>query len=187
MKVLIAYEFSGRVRKAFEDRGHEAHSIDIIDSEIPGDHHIVFDIMEPDTRRWIKKEKFDLLIAHPPCTYTATSGNKWYSNTEERQQGLKDFMYWDKFRFIKKRCIEHPVSIVSTQYRPATQWIQPYEFGDSLQKKTGLWLTNLPPLKPTKIIEPTKFIDDIRGGYKRKLERSKTPIGIAQAMAEQWG
>jgi len=183
---LVAFEFSGRVREAFKKKGWDAWSIDIQQTEILSGKHLMFNIYNH--VEWIKDMKFDLLIAHPPCTYTAITGNRWYKDSVERQMGIAKFVFWDMFEDIPMRCVEHPVSIISSQHRKPDQYVQPWEFGHGETKKTGLWLTNLPKLKPTNIVdgrEPKVWL--MGPSPTRKNDRSRTYQGIADAMAEQWG
>jgi len=185
MKVLIACEYSGRVRDAFIKKGHDAMSCDLLPTETPGPHYQgnVLDILE---------DGWDLMIAHPPCTHLAVSGARWFKDKLEEQAEALWFVDCLFYAPIDRICIENPVSIISTWFRKPDQIIQPWMFGDSYQKKTCLWLKNLPKLKPTKVVDPGEFV--IHGGKKipkwysnRELKRDKTFQGIALAMAEQWG
>ena len=180
MKVLVACEFSGIVREAFRKKGHDAWSCDLLDTEIPGQ-HIKGDVLEILDNGW------DLMIAHPPCTYTALSGNRHYANTELRSQGIEFFRKFLDAN-IPKIAVEHPMSVISTAIRKPDQYIQPYEFGHGETKKTGLWLKNLPLLQPTKIV-PGRRERVYRecSGPDRWKKRSRTLLGIAEAMANQWG
>ena len=203
MRVLIACEFSGIVRDAFKKEGHDAWSCDIIDTEKQGN-HIKGDVLD------ILDEEWDLMIAHPPCTYLSVSGNRWmkpeYKNRfPDREQQRKDainfFMHLINAP-ISKIAVENPISIMSTEYRKPDQIIQPYQFGHPESKKTCLWLKNLSILKPTKEVAP-KWIIGKKDGKKysrihymstasfgrdisRWKERSRTYQGIADAMAVQW-
>jgi hypothetical protein len=194
MRVLIACEFSGIIREAFAKRGHDAWSCDFLDTEIPGNHikdNVLFHL----------HENWDLMIAHPPCTYLAVSGARWFKNRQREQkealQFVRDLMNAD----IPKICIENPVSVISTRIRKPDQIIQPWMFGESFQKTTCLWLKNLPKLKVTNIVEKGEFYYPKSGGRRRpkwfadaaflpKEERqkirSRTFLGIADAMATQW-
>lgn len=180
MKVLVACEFSGVVREAFRNKGHEAWSCDLEDTELPGPHYKcnVFDVMAA--------YPWDLMIAHPPCTYTCVSGNRHYANTRERADAI---IFFREFLDapIERICVEHPVSVISTSIRPPDQYIQPWQFGHGETKKTGLWLKNLPPLQPTKLVEGRyPRVHRESPGPNRWKERSRTYQGIADAMAEQW-
>jgi len=149
MKILIACEFSATVREAFKLKGHEAWSCDILPTEIPGLHYHgnVEDILY---------DKWDMIIAFPPCTHLAVSGARYFAQKRadgRQQQGIDFFM-----QFVNVDCqkvvIENPIGIMSTIYRKPDQIIQPYEYGHSESKKTCLWLKGLPKLIPTKIMEP---------------------------------
>ena len=221
MKVLIACEESQRVCSAFRKRGHEAYSCDIIDQS--GGHpewHIMQDVLpllngrcEFKTRDGIKHSidgKWDLIIAHPPCTYLANCGNRYLNIEKYGDKAIKRRFNREKaavffMNFINaecdKICVENPVGYMSCYYSKATQIIQPFYFGDPERKATCLWLKGLKPLKATNIVEPilihykTKQKTDPLWHYKtmglpeeqRRKERSKTFPGIAEAMAEQWG
>lgn len=221
MKVLVACEESQTVCKAFRDRGHEAYSCDIQDCS--GGHpewHIKNDVLPIlngncsfitcDNKKHEIKDKWDLIIAHPACTYLTVTGNRWF-NVErygekaiERQKLREEAI--DFFKQIAecdcdKIAIENPVGIISTVYKKPTQIIQPYYFGDSAEKKTCLWLKGLPELKPTDMVEPPKRVKFKSGKTmpqwyancwslpkeERSRVRSKTFNGFAEAMAEQWG
>jgi len=189
MKVLIACEFSGIVREAFKKLGHDAWSCDLLPTEIPGQ-HIQDDVLKHLDEGW------DLMIAHPPCTHLAVSGAVWFPKKRKEQAEALEFVRKLMDASIEKICIENPVSIISTRIKKPTQIIQPYMFGDEVQKTTCLWLKNLPNLKPTKIVGKGKFIT-FKSGKKmsewtankwgKGHERSRTFQGIADAMAEQWG
>ncbi len=190
MKVLVACEYSGRVRDAFLKKGHDAMSCDLLPTESPGPHYQgdVLDVI------W---DGWDLMIAHPPCTYLATSGNRSFVNNPDRWQKRLDamrFVHALMSAEIEKICIENPQGAISTHIRKPDQYIEPYEHGHPESKKTGLWLKNLPLLIPTKTVEPVWIIN--RNGkrespmhYYTKCQkaRSLTYQGIADAMADQWG
>jgi len=183
MKVLVACEFSGVVREAFKKMGHIAWSVDLLPTEIDGNH------FQGDIFKFLDKWEsyFDLMIAHPSCTHTAVSGARWWKDKKrEQRQAIKFFM--DLYNTdIPKICIEHPVSIISTVFRKPEQYIQPWMFGHGETKKTGLWLKNLPSLKPTNIVEGREpRIHRMKPSKDRWKERSRFYTGIAQAMAEQW-
>lgn len=182
MKVLVACEFSGVVREAFKERGHDAWSVDFFETEIPGQHIVgdVFDIVYFD---------WDLMIAHPPCTHTAVSGARWFKDKKKEQNdAIHFFSRLLNKKHIPKICVEHPVSIISTVIRKPDQYIHPWQFGHGETKKTGLWLKNLPLLKPTKIVEGRENRVHREAPSKdRWKERSRFFPGIAKAMAEQWG
>jgi hypothetical protein len=210
MKVLIACEESQAVTKAFRALGHEAYSCDILPCS--GGHkewHLQGDVFNYTNQDW------DLMIAHPPCTYLAVSGaahlyNKdktpnieRYKNQAEALNFVQRLMDLD----IPRIAIENPISVISTHIRKPDQIIQPYWFGDSASKSTCLWLKNLPKLIPTNMVDKGEFkewIDKKSGKTKRqplwfyqalqqaktseerRTLRSKTFKGIAEAMATQW-
>lgn len=211
MKILIACEESQEVCKAFRERGHEAYSADIL--EPSGGHpewHIYGDVlpllnghctfMTMDGVEHTVAEKWDMLIAFPPCTHLAVSGARHFSKkrADGRQQAGIDFF----MRMVNADCdmiaIENPIGIMSTVYRKPNQIIHPYEYGHPYRKATCLWLKGVENLAPTKIVEPEiKYYIKKNGkrvsfdalGWKTRdpKVRSKTFHGIAQAMAEQWG
>ena len=217
MRVLVACEESQEVCKAFRARGHEAYSCDV--QEPSGGHpewHILGDALEAlnggkiVTMDGIEHNvgKWDLLIAHPPCTYLTLAGNKWFKpefadrfpDRQKQRKEAVDFFMAIANADCDKIAIENPVGIMSSQWRKPDQYIEPYMFGDPEKKKTGLWLKGLPLLKHTNIVEPV--IIHCKSGAneprwhmetmhlpkeERSRVRSKTFIGIAKAMAEQWG
>lgn len=226
MKVLVACEESQVVCKAFREKGHEAYSCDI--EPCSGGHpewHIMQDVIPllngscrfttmDGTEHYIAG-KWDLLIAHPPCTYLTVTGNRWFNierygekaiqRKKDREDATKFFM-----KFAGADCdkiaIENPVGYMSTHFRKPDCILQPYEFGHPARKKTCLWLKNLPPLIPTDVVRPGEILP---GGFsvgasayhatdengkilswndpRTAKARSKTFPGIAKAMAEQWG
>lgn len=195
MKVLIACEESQAVCKAFRAKGHEAYSCDILPCS--GGHpewHIQGDAVEV-----AYGQQWDLMIAHPPCTYLSNAGARFLYpksilNKNRLQQGLEAKVLFDNLHNapIEKICIENPVPSTIFGLPKYTQTIQPYHFGHPFQKKTCLWLKNLPPLVPTNILEKpqsTKVAGNWfnKGGKARQMNRSKTFQGIADAMANQWG
>ena len=229
MKVLVACEESQAVCKAFRKRGHEAYSCDIIECSgghpewhIQGDvlpllqredngnngwHNIYFSTMDSVEH---SVEKWDMIIAFPPCTYLTVTGNRWFNverygekaiqRIKDREDAVEFFM-----KFVnadcERICVENPIGCMSTRYRKPEQVIQPYEYGHPARKSTCLWLKNLPPLQPTNIVEPEIYYYTAKNGRtksdskwrskfsqeERAKMRSKTFPGIAQAMAEQWG
>ena len=229
MNVLIACEESQRVCTAFREKGHNAFSCDIIECSgghpewhIKGDvlpllhrkdngnngwHDVYFTTMDGKEH---SVEKWDLIIAHPPCTYLTVTGNRWFNvekygekaiqRAKDREEAVKFFM-----AFVSADCdkiaIENPIGCMSTRYRKCDQVIQPYEHGHKARKSTCLWLKNLPLLQPTEIVEPDIYYYTAKDGRiksdsrwrsqfskeERAKERSKTFPGIAKAMAEQWG
>lgn len=189
MKILIACEKYGRVRDAFIKRGHNAISCDIEETVIPGPHYKGY------LEDYIGSGyDWDMIIGFPPCTHLASSGAKHFAEKikDGRQQYAINFFMMIANRKCPKIVIENPVGIMSTKYRKPDQIIQPYQFGDSYQKTTCLWLKGVPKLEPTKIVDPGEFV--IHGGKKipkwysnRTRDRNKTFNGIAEAMAQQWG
>jgi hypothetical protein len=195
MKVLLACEESQTVTIEFRKLGHEAYSCDLLPCS--GSHpewHIQGDVTP------LLNEDWDLIIAFPPCTHLACSGAKWFDIKKKdgrQQQGIDFFL---KFTDLKcpKVAIENPVGIMSSVWRKPDQFIQPWQFGDEATKKTGLWLKGLPKLMPTKIVGKGKFKTfssgkkmsdwyDVKDRKNRGHIRSKTFLGIAEAMAKQWG
>lgn len=185
MRVLVACEESQEVCKAFRKRGHEAYSCDL--QECSGGHdewHLQVDALQ------LLKMKWDLIIAHPPCTDLAVSGARWFKEKQEdgrQQKSIEFFM-----RFINADCpriaVENPVCIMSRIYRKPDQIIQPWQFGHGEVKTTCLWLKGLPPLKPTDIVDGREQkCWKMAPSPDRAKKRSKTYPGIAKAMAEQWG
>ncbi len=195
MRVLVACEFSGIVREAFARRGHDAWSCDLLPSERPGN-HIQDDVREVLDNGW------DMMIAHPPCTFLANSGVRWlFQDSKYMTKELR----WDYLReaadFFKKLlnapiphiAVENPIphkyaiELIGKKY---DQLIQPWQFGAPYSKATCLWLKNLPPLKPTKIIPKNQVQQQVwkePPSKERWKNRSRTYRGIAEAMAEQWG
>lgn len=223
MRVLIACEESQRVCTAFRQRGHEAYSCDIIDCS--GGHpewHIKQDVLPllngncrfttADGAEHTISSKWDLIIAHPPCTYLTVCANRYYDinrygqkaekRLKDREAAIDFFM-----KFVYADCehiaIENPVGVISTRYRKPDQIIHPYFFGENFSKSTCLWLKNLPKLKATNMVDKGEFVTFSSGKKmpkwysdlfkncktqtERSLMRSKTFQGVAKAMAEQWG
>ena len=196
MKVLIACEYSGTVRDAFIAAGHDAMSCDLLPSDAPGPHYLgdVRDVLG---------DGWDLMIAHPPCTYLAVSG------MHRTARGLRDpQLTEDALEFVRlllaapvpRIAVENPVSVISTRIRRPDQIIQPWQYGHDASKTTCLWLHGLPALRPTQIVEPRIVDGRKRWGNQtdtgqnrlspspdRWKLRSATFPGIAAAMAAQWG
>jgi hypothetical protein len=196
MKVLIACEYSGTVRDAFIAAGHDAMSCDLLPSDAPGPHYLgdVRDVLG---------DGWDLMIAHPPCTYLAVSG------MHRTARGLRDpQLTEDALDFVRlllaapvpRIAVENPVSVISTRIRRPDQIVQPWQFGHDASKTTCLWLKGLPALRPTQIVEPRIVDGRKRWGNQtdtgqnrlspspdRWKLRSATYVGIAGAMAAQWG
>lgn len=181
MRVLVACEFSGLVRDAFASRGHDAWSCDLLQSERPGNHH-VGDVVPLLTGGW------DLMIAHPPCTFLCSSGARWWSGRRREQDEALEFVRLLMNADIGMIALENPIGRIGTQVRPADQIIQPWWFGHGESKSTCLWLKNLPDLEPTNIVAcSSERIHRMSQSSTRSKERSRTYHGIAKAMAEQWG
>ena len=196
LKVLVACEYSGKVRDAFVRQGHMAMSCDLLESESPGLHY------KGDVRD-ILDQGWDLMVAHPPCTYLSVSGMHWTTRGLRDPQLTEDALAFVQLLMdapIPRIAIENPISVISSRIRKPDQIVTPYEFGHDASKKTCLWLKNLPLLKPTKMIEPRIVNGKKRWGNQtdsgqNKLApsddrwkiRSETYEGIADAMAAQWG
>jgi len=213
MKVLIACEESQEVCKAFRALGHEAYSCDL--QECSGGHpewHIKGDVLPllngnctfktADTHTHTQAGKWDLIIAHPPCTDLAVSGARHFAQKQKDGRQQKSIVLFMQMALANcdRVAVENPVGIMSSAWRRPDEIIQPYEFGHPYKKTTCLWLKGLPPLKPTEIVEPeiktytckngktVHFSADYGGGGAGSgKRRSKTYPGIARAMAEQWG
>ena len=180
MKVLIACEFSGILRDAFTECGHNAYSCDLLPSESTG-RHIRGDVTDFLTNGW------DLMIAHPPCRYLAVSGARWFKDREREQEEALAFVRTLMDAPIPRIAIENPVSVISTKIRKPDQIIQPWQFGHGETKATCLWLKGLPYLKPTNIVQGREGrVWKEPPSPERWKNRSRTYQGIAKAMAEQW-
>lgn len=181
MKIIIACEFSGTVRDAFSAKGHDAWSCDLLSSESIGN-HLQCDILDVINQKW------DLMIAHPPCTHLAVSGARWFKNKRKEQEKSLEFVRILMNADISKIAIENPISIISSRIRKPDQIVQPWQFGHGETKATCFWLKNLPKLKPTNIVSGREAkIHKIPPSEDRWKIRSRTYKGIADAMAEQWG
>lgn len=187
MRVLIACEFSGIVRDAFLARGHDAWSCDLLPTEspIPACH------FQADVLRVIRNtgaRSWGLMIAHPPCTFLAVSGARWFKDRMPQQEAALQFVQDLMDCGIGRIAIENPISVISSKIRKPDQIIQPWQFGHPEIKSTCLWLSNLPPLRPTDIVEGRKpRVHFESPGPDRWKNRSRTLQGIANAMAAQWG
>ncbi|BAQ86516.1 putative DNA methylase [uncultured Mediterranean phage uvMED] len=195
MKVLVACEYSGRVREAFRALGHDAWSCDLLPADDCSEHHYHGNALD------LLKEDWDLLIAHPPCTYLSNAGAKHLYpikgnlNLERYAQGLeaKDFFMQFYNADIPKICVENPIPSKVFEMPPYSQFVQPWEHGHSVSKKTCFWLKGLPPLLATDIVAKTENCHGAKGswynqgGKDRWKRRSTTFQGIADAMAAQWG
>lgn len=181
MRVLIACEFSGTVRDAFRNLGHDAWSCDLLPTEKPGP-HFRCDVLD------VLADGWDLMIAHPPCTHLAVSGARWFKDKRAEQEAALDFVRLLMEADIPRIAVENPVSIISSRIRKPDQIIQPWQFGHGEVKATCLWLKGLLPLVPTNIVDGREArVHRMPPGPDRWKERSRTFQGIANAMAEQWG
>jgi len=183
MNVLVACEYSGRVRDAFTKRGHFAMSCDLLPSDAPGLHYMG-DVTEVLHLGW------DLIICHPPCTHLAVSGARHFPAKVASgvQEEALNFVRLLINAPIEKIALENPISIISSRIRKPDQIIQPWQFGQGETKATCLWLKDLPLLRPTNIVEGRKNrVHRMPPGPDRWKERSRTFEGIAQAMAARWG
>jgi site-specific DNA-cytosine methylase len=200
MKVLVACEFSGTVRDAFRVRGHDAWSCDLLPTEIresgaPFFWHHQTDIKELFYGRVAHSMRlegqgleWDLMIAHPPCTYLAVSGARWFKDRRKEQAEALEFVQMLMDAPVRRIAIENPISVISSKIRKPDQIIQPWQFGHGEVKATCLWLKNLPCLVPTNIVEGREArVHKASPGPDRWKERSRTLKGIAEAMADQWG
>jgi hypothetical protein len=195
MKVLVACEYSGRVRDAFAARGHYALSCDLLPTEAPGNHY------QGDVSALLHKDhNWDLLIAFPPCTYLASSGMHWTARGLRDPQLTEDALSFVQLLLsapVERIALENPVGCISTRIRRPNQYIHPWQFGHQESKKTCLWLKNLPLLEPTDVVQKPEsgvWLNQTPSGQnklgpsdERAKQRSLTYQGIANAMAEQWG
>lgn len=181
MRVLVACEFSQIVTKAFRDKGHEAYSCDLLETEGNPDWHIKDDILD------IINDGWDLMIAHPPCTYLAVSGARWFSDRMSEQEEALEFVRLLLNAQIKRIALENPIGVISTQICKPNQIIQPWQFGHGETKSTCLWLKNLPLLQSTNVVDGRDDrIYRVPPSPDRWKIRSRTFQGIAEAMAQQW-
>ncbi len=203
MRVLVACEFSGIVREAFRKHGHDAWSCDLLPTEIPGPHYLgdvreLFDLLG--ANRW------DLMIAHPPCTYLAVSGLHWNKRLPVRKEKHDEALAFVQYLLdapIPRIALENPVGAISTHIRKPDQKIQPWQYGHPESKLTCLWLKGLKLLIPTNVLIPERMQvngksprwnnqtptgqNKLGPSPTRATDRSRTYQGIAEAMAEQWG
>lgn len=189
MRVLVACEYSGRVREAFRKLGHDAWSCDIIPADDNSPYHYQCDVREVLDKGW------DLMIAHPPCTYLASSGLHWNKRIAGRQEKTEEALEFIQLLMnapIERIAIENPIGCISSRIRKPEQIIQPWQFGEDASKSTCLWLKNLPKLEPTKIIKKERYANQTASGQNnlppskdRWKLRSTTYQGIADAMANQ--
>lgn len=200
-RILVACEESQTICKAMRAKGHEAYSCDLI--ECSGGHP-EWHIQDDAVKVAYEQGPWDLMIAHPPCTYLSVSGLHWNKKDATRADKTKDGLAFVQKLMdapIEKICIENPVSCISSAIRKPDQIIQPYEYGEDASKKTCLWLKNLPKLTPTQMVEPRitkdgkkRWANQTDSGQNklapskdRAKKRSKTYDGIANAIADQWG
>ena len=195
MRVLVACEYSGTVRDAFLKAGHDAISCDLLPTDVAGPHYQgnVLDIID---------QGWDLMIAHPPCTYLCSSGLHWNKRRPERAKQTEDALDFVRLLLaapISKIALENPIGCISTRIRPPDQTVQPWQYGHDASKATCLWLKGLPPLRPTGFVEPRtvngkfRWANQTDSGQNRlppsadrwKI-RSETYSGIADAMVSQW-
>jgi len=185
MKVLIGFEESQQIATRLRDKGIEAYSCDLQDCS--GGHpsyHLKMDIFEA-----FKISKFDAIILHPPCTYTALCGNRWYYNSEKRVEGvhLCKSVWLEACRICDNVALEQPKTIMQKYIGQRTQTIHPWQFGHGETKETWLWLKGFPKLKPTQIVEGRENKIWKMGPSKNRGKlRSKTYPGIADAIVQQW-
>lgn len=186
MRVLVACEYSGKVREAFRKLGHDAWSCDLLPADDNSPFHIQGDCVPVIQQCW------DIIIMHPPCTALAVSGNRWYGKGMPKHSERLESIKWTTalYNLAKEHaragaCMENPVGVLPIK---PTQYIQPWQFGHGETKKTGLWLHGLPPLEPTNIVEGREQrIWKLPPSPDRWKIRSTTFQGIADAMANQWG
>jgi site-specific DNA-cytosine methylase len=182
LRVLVACEFSGTVRRAFRAHGHDAWSCDLLPAEDGSPYHYKCDVRDVLGKPW------DLMIAHPPCTHLAVSGARWFKDKRKEQAEALTFVSVLMVASPPRIAIENPISIISSRIRKPDQIIQPWQFGHGEVKATCLWLKGLPKLVPTNIVEGRHpKVHRMPPSPDRWKERSRTYAGIAQAMAEQWG
>ncbi len=194
LRVLVACEYSGKVREAFRRLGHDAWSCDLLPADDGSPYHIQGDVLPVLGQDW------DMMVGFPPCTHLASSGARWFAakRADGRQQQGIDFFMALANADIPMIALENPVGIMSTQYRKPDQIIQPWQFGHEATKTTCLWLKGLPKLTPTNIVgkgerHVTKGGKSLPKWYNlppskdRWKIRSETFQGIADAMAQQWG
>ncbi len=203
MNVLVVCEYSARVRDAFRAKGHNAWSCDLLPTDGDPRWHYQGDCFEA-----LERQEWDLVIAHPPCTYLSNAGIRWFDenrygdNARKRKElRLEAMTFVDKIWNcdVDKLCIENPVGFLNKNWQKPSQIIEPFHFGDEHRKRTCLWLRGLPKLTSTNVVKP-KVMGYFNKGKRKgqpyyftealvclSHDRSKTFQGIANAMAEQWG
>ena len=188
-RVLIACEYSGRVRDAFAALGHDAWSCDLLPSETLGQHYIG-DVRDMLAQPW------DLMVCHPPCTYLTNAGARWWPGRQVEQAAALDFVRLLLGSPIPRIALENPPGRIGSQVRKACQYVHPWEHGHMETKTTGLWLKGLPLLRVTRNVRDAMDklpkhekhrVHWMPPGPNRWKERSRTYPGIANAMAKQWG
>lgn len=182
MKVLVACEYSARVRDAFRSRGHDAWSCDLLECEGDPRWHLQRPVEQ------VLNDGWDLMVAHPPCTHLAVSGSRHFHRKQREQAEALDFVRLLMAAPIDRWCIENPVSVISSAITPPHQIIQPWQFGHGETKATCLWLKNLPRLESTDVVEGREAkVHMMPPSADRWKQRSRTYQGVADAMGEQWG
>ena len=182
LRILVACEYSGRVREAFRKLGHDAWSCDLLPSDDNSPYHVQGDVRKHLNDDW------DIMIAHPPCTHLAVSGARWFKDKQVEQAEALEFVKKLLDAPIPKIALENPISIISSKIRKPNQIIQPWQFGHGETKATCLWLKNLPELQPTDIVSGRENkVWRMPPSKERWKLRSITYQGIANAMANQWG
>ena len=183
MKVLVACEFSGKVRRAFSSKGHDAWSCDLLPSNDNSPNHIMRDVIPLLSQSW------DLIIAHPPCTDLASSGARWWA--QKGPQALEKALAFVMAVWganSPKIAIENPIGRLATAWRKPDQIIHPWQHGHGETKSTCLWIRGLPLIVPSHVVEGRKPVCHMTPGGKRQWKRRSTTYdGIAQAFADQWG
>ena len=195
MRVLVACEYSGEVRRAFRARGHDAWSCDLLPADDGSPFHSTGDVCA-----LLRPGLWDLLIAFPPCTYLCSSGLHWNKRRPERALETEKALEFVRLLLdapVPRIALENPIGCISTRITKPSQIIHPWQFGEDASKATCLWLKGLPPLVPTNVLpggRKARRANQTASGQNklgpsetRWKERSKTYSGIAQAMAEQWG
>jgi hypothetical protein len=181
VRALIGCEYSGRIRDALIRRGHDAMSCDLLPSETPGP-HIQGDVLE------VLGDGWDLAVFHPPCTHLAVSGARYFYRKQKEQAEALEFVRRLLAAPIPRIALENPISIISSRIRKPDQIIQPWQFGHGETKATCLWLKNLPKLVPTNVVEGREArVHRMPPSPDRWKERSRTYLGVAEAIADQWG
>ena len=180
-KILVACEYSGRVRDAFIAAGHETMSCDLLPTDVPGPHY------KGDVRD-VLPDGWDLMVCHPPCTHLSVSGARWFKDKLVEQAEALDFVRLLLAAPVPRIALENPISIISSRIRKPDQIVQPWQYGHGETKATCLWLKGLPLLAPTNVVSGrSNRVHFASPGPDRWKERSRTLPGIAAAMAAQWG